>query len=64
MAVGFEWRQKPDNLSALTENNARDLFLVYFPNKRLSLTAAWVDLGDIAGAADQRGVYFSLQANL
>ncbi len=64
VAVGFEWRQKPDNLSALTENNARDLFLVYFPNKRLSLTAAWVDLGDVAGAADQRGVYFSLQANL
>ena len=64
VAVGFEWRQKPDNLSALTENSARDLFLAYFPNKRVSFTAAWVDLGDIAGAADQRGVYFSLQANL
>lgn len=64
VAVGFEWRQKPDNLSALSENNARDLFLAYFPNKRLSFTAAWVDLGDIAGAPDQRGVYFSLQANL
>ncbi len=64
VAVGFEWRQKPDNLSALTENNASDLFLAYFPNKRLSFTTAWVDLGDIAGAPDQRGVYFSLQANL
>lgn len=64
VAVGFEWRQKPDNLSAMTENNASDLFLACFPNKRLALTAAWVDLGDIAGAPDQRGVYFSLQANL
>jgi hypothetical protein len=64
IAVGIEWRQKPDNLSALTEHHAKDLFLAYFPSKRLSLTAAWVDLGDIAGAPDQRGVYFSLQANL
>lgn len=64
IAVGFEWRQKPDNLSALKEDNARDVFLAYFPNKRLSLTTAWVDLGDIAGATNQRGVYFSLQANL
>jgi len=64
VAVGFEWRQKPDNLSALKEENAHDLFVAYFPNKRLSFTAAWVDLGEIAGAPDQRGVYFSLQANL
>lgn len=64
VAVGFEWRQKPDNLSALNENTARDLFLAYFPNKRLAFTAAWVDLGDIAGAPDQRGIYLSLQANL
>tara|TARA_R100001039_G_scaffold39198_1_gene44890 strand:- start:143 stop:1021 length:879 start_codon:yes stop_codon:yes gene_type:complete len=64
VAVGFEWRQKPDNLSALTEHSARDLFVAYFPNKRLSFTAAWIDLGDIAGAPDQRGAYFSLQANL
>ncbi|MEX2332792.1 MAG: DUF3034 family protein, partial [Pseudohongiella sp.] len=64
VAVGFEWRQKPDNLSALVEDDAKDLFLAYFPNKRLSLTAAWVDLGAIAGAPDQRGVYVSLQANL
>lgn len=64
VAVGFEWRQKPDNLSALIEDDASDLFVAYFPNKRLSFTAAWVDLGDIAGAPDQCGVYFSLQANL
>lgn len=64
VAVGVEWRQKPDNLLALVEEDAKDLFLAYFPNKRLSFTVAWVDLGDIAGAPDQRGVYFSLQANL
>lgn len=64
VAIGFEYRQKPDNLSAIKEDSARDIFIAYFPNKRVSLTAAWLDLGDIAGAPDQRGAYISLQANL
>lgn len=64
IALGFEYRQKPDNLSALREQSAKDVFIAFFPNKRVSLTAAWVDLGEIAGAPDQRGVYLSLQATL
>lgn len=64
IALGFEYRQKPDNLSALREQSAKDVFVAFFPNKRVSLTAAWVDLGEIAGAPDQRGVYLSLQATL
>lgn len=59
--VGGEYRQKPDNLSALEENDAVDLFVAWFPDKRVSLTAAWVMLGDIAGAKDQSGFYLSLQ---
>ncbi len=59
--VGAEYRQKPDNLRALEEHDAWDLFLAWFPDKRVSLTAAWVSLGDIAGAPDQSGVYLSLQ---
>lgn len=61
LVVGMEYRQKPDNLGALREDNAHDLFLAYFPDKRVSLTAAWVDLGEIAGARDQQGIYLSAQ---
>lgn len=60
-ALGVEYRQKPDNLSALREQSARDIFLAWFPNKRLSFTAAVLDLGDIAGAPDQSGYYLSMQ---
>lgn len=61
LVAGVEYRQKPDNLSALREDNARDIFLAWFPTKYTSLTAAWVDLGEIAGARDQRGWYLSAQ---
>lgn len=61
VALGAEYRQKPDNLAALREDDAKDLFIAWFPNKRVSLTAAWVDLGEIAGAANQRGAYLSAQ---
>lgn len=63
LVAGAEFRQKPDNLSALREDDARDLFLAWLPNKRLSLTAAWVDLGEIAGAPGQNGAYVSAQLN-
>lgn len=58
-ALGAEYRQKPDNL-ALREDDWRDLFVAWFPNKSFSLTAAWLDLGEIAGVPEQRGWYFSL----
>lgn len=60
-AIGMEYRQKPDNLSALQEQAARDLFVAWFPNKKISFTAAWIDLGSIAGAPDQTGYYASMQ---
>ncbi len=64
VAIGIEYRQKPDNLSALIEEDASDVFLAWFPNKHLSLTAAYVRLGDIAGAQNQNGFYFSIQGGL
>lgn len=64
IAVGLEFRQKKDNLSAITEDHARDVFVAWFINKHVSVTGAWVDLGAIAGADDQRGLYLSLQATL
>lgn len=59
LAVGVEYRQKPDNL-AVKEDDWSNVFIAWFPNKYLSLTAAYLDLGDIAGARNQRGSYFSV----
>lgn len=59
IAVGVEYRQKPDKL-AIRESDWRSVFVAWFPNKHLSLAAAWLDLGDIAGAEDQDGAYFSV----
>ena len=60
--VGAEYRQKPDNLSVAREDDWQSLYSAYFFNKHLSLTGAWLDLGDIAGLPSQRGGYLSLQA--
>ncbi|MCE4554510.1 DUF3034 family protein [Roseateles cellulosilyticus] len=71
LAVGVEFRAKPDNLDgsvlgtgALKEDNWRDLFVAWAPTKHVSLTAAWVDLGRIAPAVQPRrqsGGYLSIQ---
>lgn len=60
--VGTEYRQKPDNLSAADEEDWQSVYSAYFFNKHVSLTGAWLDLGDIAGLPSQRGGYLSLQA--
>ena len=60
--LGAEYRTKPDNLGFAKEDNAYDVFTAYFLNKNLSLTLAYVDLGDIALQGKQNGVYVSLQA--
>lgn len=57
---GAEYRDKPDNLSAFHEDGAGDVFVAFGPLKNLSLTAAWTDLGRIAGKSAQRGFYLSL----
>ncbi|MDP1931747.1 MAG: DUF3034 family protein, partial [Gammaproteobacteria bacterium] len=51
-------------LSALKEDSATDIFVAWLPSKRFSVTAAWVDLGEIAGAPDQTGFYLSIQGGL
>ncbi|WP_043888221.1 DUF3034 family protein [Methylophaga thiooxydans] len=62
LAVGVEYREKPDNLS-LKENDWKSLFVAWVPNKYVSLTAGWLDLGEIAGIDDQDGLYFSMVGN-
>lgn len=58
--LGSEYRSKPDNLAAFREDAAKDLFLAWGPAKNVSVTAAWADLGRIAGKSPQRGAYVSL----
>lgn len=60
LLFGVEYRDKPSNLAAFRENSAKDLFVAWGPLKNLSLTAAWADLGGIAGKTTQRGLYVSL----
>lgn len=61
LALGAEWRSKPDNLAIAREDDWFDVFLAWAPNKRVSLTLAYVDLGNVVIADDQRGFYASLQ---
>jgi hypothetical protein len=62
VAIGGEYRMKPNNLSFAREQDAYDAFIAWAPNKHVSLTAAYVALGDIATIKNQRGLYVSLQA--
>ncbi|MBW8882262.1 MAG: DUF3034 family protein, partial [Asticcacaulis sp.] len=61
LAVGAEIRTKPDNLAVAHEGAAYDAFVAYALCKHLSLTVAYVDLGNIV-TRRQTGVYASLQA--
>ncbi|WP_412972438.1 DUF3034 family protein [Glaciecola sp. MF2-115] len=63
LAVGVEYRQKPNNLG-LGEDDWMDFFVTYIPSNSLSLTAAYTKLGTIAGAKDQNGLYISINGHL
>lgn len=59
--LGVEYREKPDNLGFAGESDWKDVWLAYFPSKRVGLVAAWTDLGEIATLEDQTGLYLSVQ---
>jgi hypothetical protein len=59
--LGTEYRYKPNNLSVFKEENAHDVFLAWFPTKNVSLTAAYLDLGNVANKSNQSGWYISGQ---
>lgn len=63
VAMGVEYRDKPDNLSAFREQSFSDVFIAWLPSKQVSLTAAYTDLGNIANQPDQKGAYLSVQLN-
>lgn len=61
--IGTEYRQKPNNLSAIKEDDWQTAFVGWFPNKRVALVAAYVDLGAVATFENQTGWYLSLQGS-
>ncbi len=65
LAVGAEYRRRPLNLGVSTSRNAFDIFAAYALSKNVSVTLAYVDLGEIVQAAAprrQRGAYISISA--
>lgn len=66
--IGGEYREQPENLTFLNQDDWKDFFVAWFPNKQWSVTAALVDLGEVSTAAapyenddrDQRGAYLSI----
>lgn len=61
--LGGEYRQKPNNLSFASEDDWYTAFVGWFPDKRWSLVAAYVDLGDLASLSGQQGWYLSLEGS-
>ena len=74
VAIGAEYRAKPNNLEALgraaglggglQEQAWKDIFIAWAPNKNVSMTLAYVDLGRIIPGITrkkQTGVYLSAQ---
>jgi hypothetical protein len=76
LTVGAEYRMKPDNLDksnlpngTLAEDDWWDVFIAYAPTKNVSLTAAYVNLGNVVdgsklglnGFSDQQATYLSVQ---
>ena len=65
LAIGAEYRAKPNNLAFVgapfEEEDWKDLFIAWAPSKNVSITAAWVDLGNIVGHERQTGAYLSMQ---
>lgn len=76
VAVGVEYRMKPDNLDksnlpngVLAEDDWWDVFVAYAPTKNISVTAAYVYLGNIVDGqklglrdfGDQQATYLSVQ---
>jgi hypothetical protein len=59
--LGSEYRAKPDNIKTFKENNANDFFLTWFPSRNISITTAYVDLGNIANKDNQTAWYLSGQ---
>jgi hypothetical protein len=66
LAIGGEYRDKPDSLGVDDEGAAWDLFVAWAPTRNISVVAAYLNMGNILGPAttvnhDQDGSYLSVQ---
>jgi hypothetical protein len=61
LALGAEYRSKPDNLKVAKEEDWKDLFIAWAPTKNISLTGAYGWFGNIALQDNQTGLYTSIQ---
>lgn len=63
LVAGLEYRRKPNNLGIDDEKAYYDAFVAWFPNKTISLTLAYANLGEITvfNPKSQRGWYVSVQ---
>lgn len=64
VALGAEYRKNPNDLTLANQKDYSDLFVSYFVNKNISVTAAYASLGTITtlNNQSQRGYYVSLQS--
>ena len=63
VAVGGEYRVKPDQLAFSREDNWSDFFIAYFPNKNVGFVMGVAQLGMIATLPHQSGLFLSFQAS-
>jgi hypothetical protein len=63
VAVGGEYRVKPDQLAFSREDNWSDYFIAYFPNKNVGFVMGIAQLGMIATLPHQSGLFLSIQAS-
>lgn len=63
VAVGGEYRVKPDQLAFSREDNWSDFFVAYFPNKNVGFVMGVAQLGMIATLPHQSGLFLSIQAS-
>lgn len=63
-AVGAEFRTQSNRLGGLAEEDTiKDIFIAYFPNKSLSITAAYVDMGNLPLQPSSNGFYLTVNGN-
>lgn len=63
LLVGSEYRARPNSLNSFKEDDAKDIFVAWFPIKNLAFTLAYVDLGNIADKDNQKAWYLSGQVS-
>lgn len=64
-AIGAEFRTQSNRLNGLaSEKTVKDVFIAYFPDKSWSMTAAYVELGNLPFESDPSGFYFTITVNL